>query len=36
VWDYDAEAAPSLMDVVRDGKKIPVVVAISKPGLIFS
>ena len=35
VWDYDAEAAPSLMDVVRDGKNIPVVVAISKPGLMF-
>ena len=35
VWDYDAEAAPSLMEVVRDGKKIPVVVAVSKPGLMF-
>src|SRR3984957_12791029 len=35
LWDYDAEAAPSLMDVTRDGKKIPVVVAISKPGLMF-
>ena len=35
LWDYDAEAAPSLMDVVRDGKKIPVVVAVSKPGLMF-
>jgi glucose dehydrogenase len=35
VWDYDAEAAPSLMDVVREGKKIPVVVAVSKPGLMF-
>jgi glucose dehydrogenase len=35
VWDYDAEAAPSLMDVERLGKKIPVVVAISKPGLMF-
>ena len=35
IWDYDAEAAPSLMDVVRDGKKIPVVVALSKPGLMF-
>jgi len=35
VWDYDAEAAPSLLDLVRDGKKIPVVVAISKPGLMF-
>ena len=35
LWDYDAEAAPSLMEVMRDGKRIPVVVAISKPGLMF-
>jgi glucose dehydrogenase len=35
VWDYDAEAAPSLMEITRDGKRIPVVVAISKPGLMF-
>jgi len=35
LWDYDAEAAPSLMDVMQDGKKIPVVVALSKPGLMF-
>src|SRR5438067_437818 len=35
VWDYDAEAAPSLMDIVKDGQRIPVVVAISKPGLMF-
>ena len=35
LWDYDAEAAPSLMEVVRGGKKIPVVVAVSKPGLMF-
>jgi len=35
VWDYDAEAAPSLLEVTRDGKKIPVVVAVSKPGLMF-
>jgi glucose dehydrogenase len=35
LWDYDAEAAPSLMEVVQEGKKIPVVVAISKPGLMF-
>jgi quinoprotein glucose dehydrogenase len=35
VWDYDAEAAPTLMEVTRDGKKIPVVVAVSKPGLMF-
>jgi len=35
VWDYDAEAAPSLMDVMHEGKKIPAVVAVSKPGLMF-
>ena len=35
LWDYDAEAAPSLMNVIRNGKTIPVVVAISKPGLMF-
>jgi len=35
LWDYDAEAAPSLMEVVHDGRKIPVVVAVSKPGLMF-
>jgi glucose dehydrogenase len=35
VWDYDAEAAPTLMDLVHDGKKIPVVLAVSKPGLMF-
>ncbi len=35
LWDYDAEAAPSFIDVVRDGKKIPAVVAVSKPGLMF-
>jgi glucose dehydrogenase len=35
LWDYDAEAAPSLMEVVHEGKRIPVVVAVSKPGLMF-
>jgi quinoprotein glucose dehydrogenase len=35
VWDYDAEAAPTLMDIVRNGKTVPVVVAVSKPGLMF-
>jgi quinoprotein glucose dehydrogenase len=35
LWDYDAEAAPSLMELTRNGTKIPVVVAISKPGLMF-
>ena len=35
VWDYEAEAAPTLMDIVRNGKTVPVVVAVSKPGLMF-
>ena len=35
VWDYDAEAPPAMLDIVRNGKKIPVVVAVSKPGLMF-
>ncbi len=35
LWDYDAEAAPSMMDIVRNGKKISVVVAVSKPGYMF-
>lgn len=35
LWDYDAEAAPSLVDIVRNGKKIPAVVAISKISLMF-
>ena len=35
LWDYDAEASPSLMEIIHEGKKIPVVVAVSKPGLMF-
>jgi quinoprotein glucose dehydrogenase len=35
MWDYDAEAAPALIDVVRAGKKIPAVIAISKISLMF-
>jgi glucose dehydrogenase len=31
----DAEAAPVLIDIVRKGKKIPVVVAVSKAALMF-
>ncbi len=35
VWDLDAEAAPVLIDVVKKGKKIPVVVAVTKASLMF-
>jgi quinoprotein glucose dehydrogenase len=34
-WDYDDTAAPSLIDVVRDGKKIPAVAQWTKQGLLF-
>ncbi len=35
MWDYDAEAAPALIDVSHDGKKTPALVAISKISLMF-
>src|SRR5271165_4675651 len=35
MWDLDAEAAPALIDVVQNGKKIPAVVAVSKASLMF-
>jgi len=35
MWDLDAEAAPALIDVVQNGKKIPALVAVSKASLMF-
>lgn len=35
MWDLDAEAAPALIDVVQNGKKIPAIVAVSKASLMF-
>ena len=35
MWDLDAEAAPALIDVVQNGKRIPAVVAVSKASLMF-
>jgi len=34
-WDYDLESAPVLIDVEKDGQKIPAVAAIGKAGLMF-
>lgn len=34
-WDYDLTAAPSLIDVIRDGKKLPAVAQWTKQGLLF-
>ncbi len=35
IWDYDLAAAPALIDVNRDGKKIPAVAQITKMGTLF-
>ena len=35
IWDWDLPAAPTLIDVVRDGKKIPAVAQITKMSLLF-
>jgi quinoprotein glucose dehydrogenase len=35
IWDYDLAAAPALIDVTRDGRTIPAVAVINKPGLLF-
>ena len=34
-WDYDLTAAPALIDVSRDGKKVPAVAQWTKQGLLF-
>jgi quinoprotein glucose dehydrogenase len=35
IWDADMTGAPILIDVKKDGKTIPAVVAVSKVGLVF-
>jgi glucose dehydrogenase len=34
-WDYDLEAPPALIEVTRNGKKIPAVAQSTKQGLLF-
>jgi quinoprotein glucose dehydrogenase len=34
-WDYDLTSAPALIDIMRDGKKIPAVAQWTKQGLLF-
>jgi glucose dehydrogenase len=34
-WDYDMESAPVLIDVMKQGKKIPAVAVVGKAGLMF-
>ena len=35
VWDYDLAAQPTLMEVVRDGQRIPAVLQATKTGFLF-
>jgi len=35
VWDYDAPAPPTLIDVVQNGRKIPALAQITKHGMLF-
>ena len=36
LWDFDLPAAPKLMTITKDGKKIPIVVLASKTGFIYA
>ncbi len=35
IWDYDAPATPTLVDVVHNGQRIPAVIQSGKTGLVF-
>jgi PQQ-dependent dehydrogenase (methanol/ethanol family) len=35
IFDYDVDAPPTLIDITRDGRKIPVVVETTKMGLLW-
>jgi quinoprotein glucose dehydrogenase len=36
IWDYDAQSAPLLVDVLQDGQMVPAVLIVNKSGLLFS
>ena len=35
IWDYDLPAQPTLIDITRNGRKVPVVVQHSKTGMLY-
>jgi quinoprotein glucose dehydrogenase len=35
IWDYDLPAQPNLIEVLRDGKKVPAVAQVTKTGFTF-
>jgi quinoprotein glucose dehydrogenase len=36
IWDYDAQSAPVLVDLERDGETVPAVLIVNKTGLLFT
>jgi quinoprotein glucose dehydrogenase len=36
IWDYDAQSAPILVDLIRDGKPVPAVLIVGKTGLLYT
>jgi quinoprotein glucose dehydrogenase len=36
IWDYDAQSAPVLVDLVRDGKPVPAILIVGKTGLLYT
>lgn len=35
IWDYDLPAQPNLIEILRDGKKVPAVAQVTKTGFTF-
>ena len=35
LWDYNLPPAPSLIDIVKDGKKIPALAQVTKSGFMY-
>jgi quinoprotein glucose dehydrogenase len=35
IWDYDLPPAPGLVDIVKDGRRIPALAQVGKTGLMF-
>ncbi len=36
IWDYDAQSAPLVVDLERDGETIPALLVVNKNGLLFT
>jgi quinoprotein glucose dehydrogenase len=36
IWDYDAQSAPLVVDLMRDGESVPALIVVNKTGLLFT